>query len=75
MVACDTATTENMIMVSGDITKQTKTITEAELDATLKMPRAAAYLAFLEIDPTEGLRLFRVIDDAHGRISSEEFCT
>ena len=25
MVVCDTATTENMIMVSGDITKQTKT--------------------------------------------------
>merc|ERR1711920_646518 len=48
-------------------------ITEQEFVAMLNEPRAAAYLAYLEIDPTESLHLFRVIDDGDGRISSEEF--
>merc|ERR1711920_296044 len=48
-------------------------ITEAEFVAMLKEPRAAAYLAYLEIDPSESLSLFQVIDDGDGRISSEEF--
>lgn len=49
-------------------------ITEEEFIAMLKEPRAAAYLAYLELDSSESLNLFHIINDGgSGGISREEF--
>merc|ERR1719189_1666975 len=50
-------------------------ISREEFDATLQQPRVRHWFAALEIDVSDGPKLFQILDDGDGQISKEEFMT